>query len=620
MSILAKDCPDCGETNPAYAVRCRCGYEFNETVDYGEENDDLALTVQEEELYLEYLNARAQQAAADAQRAAQAAAGQPNNQAAAAQAERAQMAAQTATAEFESQQARVTTAVKALKGNNSASPLAESGSVRQTSAPAISQALPSTAAPPRTPPKPTVSPTLTATGERPASATSPVTRSNPVNKPSNVPATTTARTPSTHTTGAEPCKASGGTGTPGPIAPERAKAPAPNKPAPVAATRGVADTTPSSSGDRSATAATSRDPRATPPAISKPAEDEGAARPMASAESATESSAVRGKPMDVPENGAQDNDKRDDRPKKPTSAVPAAASKAAVPDASSSKQQDPASAKALAAAARAKQLTEKLKAAQAARAAKAQSAVAAPPVEKTMPSMTSTPPKSGAATPASATPSQTASTTLAPPSPAKGANGQHHNGYDKLTADLDAIKVPGADASEGKPVAAPAASREPTGSEPEVKDLGGTAPATPAPPAAPVAAAAGAAPTVTVSVAPSVDPQAELEAALRALTAHPSAPVLTEPATASPVETGAATQPPQARAAETKPAAATPSMPADKKDCPNCTALLPLAEMRCRCGYTFPTVDQTMPALSLSDSDLAAMGDESPRDRITHLS
>jgi hypothetical protein len=61
-------------------------------------------------------------------------------------------------------------------------------------------------------------------------------------------------------------------------------------------------------------------------------------------------------------------------------------------------------------------------------------------------------------------------------------------------------------------------------------------------------------------------------------------------------------------------------VPADQKDCPNCTALLPLKEMRCRCGYTFPTVDETMPALSLSDSDLAAMGDESPRNRITHLS
>lgn len=334
---------------------------------------------------------------------------------------------------------------------------------------------------------------------------------------------------------------------------------------------------------------------------------------MASAASATESSAVRGKPTDVRENGAQDNDKRDDPPKKPASAVAAAASKAAVPDASSSKQQDVANAKALAAAARAKELTEKLKAAQAARAAKAQSAVAAPPVEKTTPSTTSTPPKSGAATPTSATPSQTASTTLAPPSPAKGANGQHHNGYDKLTADLDAIKVPGADASEGKPVAAPAASREPRG-EPELKNLSDTAPT------APATAAAGAAPTVTVSEAPDVDPQAELEAALRALTARPPAPVSTEPATASAVETGAATQPSQARAAETKPAAVTPSTPADKKDCPNCTALLPLAEMRCRCGYTFPTVDQTMPALSLSDSDLAAMGDESPRDRITHLS
>jgi hypothetical protein len=179
LSILAKDCPDCGETNPAYAVRCRCGYEFNETVDQGEEDDDLALTVQEEELYLEYLNARAQQAAADARHAVQAAGEQPNNKVAAAQAERAQAAAKTAAAEFESQQARVATAVKALKGNNSASPLADSGSARQTSAPAKPEALPSTAAPPRTSPKPTVSPAATAKSERPASVTSPVSSQQP---------------------------------------------------------------------------------------------------------------------------------------------------------------------------------------------------------------------------------------------------------------------------------------------------------------------------------------------------------------------------------------------------------------------------------------------------------
>ena len=54
---------------------------------------------------------------------------------------------------------------------------------------------------------------------------------------------------------------------------------------------------------------------------------------MAGAASATESSAVRGKQMDAPKVAAQDNGKRDDPPKKPTSAVPAVTSKAGSPDA-----------------------------------------------------------------------------------------------------------------------------------------------------------------------------------------------------------------------------------------------------------------------------------------------
>lgn len=207
-----------------------------------------------------------------------------------------------------------------------------------------------------------------------------------------------------------------------------------------------------------------------------------------------------------------------------------------------------------------------------------------------------------------------------PPS-TKGANGQHRNGYDGLAADLDAIKVPATVASEAEPAVTPAPSMLPTRSRPEVKDQGSPTPAAPAAAAAaPTTAAPGVAPTVTVSAAPSVDPQAELEAALRALTAHPQAPESAGPAAVPPGEPVVTTQAPQARATEPKPAAVASSVPADQKDCPNCTALLPLAEMRCRCGYTFPTVDERMPALSLSDSDLDAMGDESPRNRITHLS
>jgi hypothetical protein len=331
LSILAKDCPDCGETNPAYAVRCRCGYEFNETVDQGEEDDDLALTVQEEELYLEYLNARAQQAAADARHAVQAAGEQPNNKVAAAQAERAQAAAKTAAAEFESQQARVATAVKALKGNNSASPLADSGSARQTSAPAKPEALPSTAAPPRTSPKPTVSPAATAKSERPASVTSPVNSSTPVNKASDVHAgTRAASSPATQTASAESRKASPTAATPTPTALE--KAPVPNRPAAVPPARMVAETTSSVGRDHNATAKATPEPSAIPSADSKSAEHKQGAAPTPTA-SATDSSVARGKPTDVPKIEPENGGKRDDTSEKPTSTVLNATPKTGAADA-----------------------------------------------------------------------------------------------------------------------------------------------------------------------------------------------------------------------------------------------------------------------------------------------
>lgn len=325
--------------------------------------------------------------------------------------------------------------------------------------------------------------------------------------------------------------------------------------------------------------------------------------------------------MDTPKAGPQDNDKRDSAPKTPPSAVANATPKPTAPDQSADRQQDAASAKAMAAAARAKELTEKLKAAQAARAAKAQSASAAPSIGKPVPSTKTTPPKSSSAMQTSTQAPQTAPTASAASvvEPTTPVNGQHRNGHDNLVAELDAIQIPGADASHAESVSAPSANIDASRGKPDLKDLGGTAPASPAEPPDGVADSGSVAPTVTVSVAPSVDPQAELEAALRALTARPSAPAPNERSSASSGDTAAAAQTPPADTAETKPAAVTSSVPADKKDCPNCTALLPLKEMRCRCGYTFPTVDQTMPGLSLSDSDLAAMGDESPRDRITHL-
>jgi ribosomal protein L40E len=45
---------------------------------------------------------------------------------------------------------------------------------------------------------------------------------------------------------------------------------------------------------------------------------------------------------------------------------------------------------------------------------------------------------------------------------------------------------------------------------------------------------------------------------------------------------------------------------ADKKDCPNCTSSVALNATRCRCGYEFPSSEQHIPALSMSEEERAA--------------
>jgi hypothetical protein len=45
--------------------------------------------------------------------------------------------------------------------------------------------------------------------------------------------------------------------------------------------------------------------------------------------------------------------------------------------------------------------------------------------------------------------------------------------------------------------------------------------------------------------------------------------------------------------------------PRDKKDCPNCTASVVIAAARCRCGYEFPSSEQLIPALAMSDEERA---------------
>lgn len=67
--------------------------------------------------------------------------------------------------------------------------------------------------------------------------------------------------------------------------------------------------------------------------------------------------------------------------------------------------------------------------------------------------------------------------------------------------------------------------------------------------------------------------------------------------------------------AEPKPPQATPIIsaktaprlyaPRDKKECPNCTASVGVAAARCRCGYEFPSSEQLIPALAMSDEERA---------------
>ena len=47
-----------------------------------------------------------------------------------------------------------------------------------------------------------------------------------------------------------------------------------------------------------------------------------------------------------------------------------------------------------------------------------------------------------------------------------------------------------------------------------------------------------------------------------------------------------------------------------KKECPNCTAVLSAAAERCRCGFKFATVEESIPSLSLSDNELDAIGSD----------
>jgi hypothetical protein len=132
----------------------------------------------------------------------------------------------------------------------------------------------------------------------------------------------------------------------------------------------------------------------------------------------------------------------------------------------------------------------------------------------------------------------------------------------------------------------------------------------------------------TVS-APATHAEHELQAALETLTARAPTAAPDESPQGVATPDGASTPEPHVPDAapvsmpdSAGPTVATPAeipQQSDVKDCPNCTALLPIDTERCRCGFVFARVEERMPSLSLSDSDVAALDGTMPSGRITPL-
>jgi hypothetical protein len=105
VSIFTRDCPVCAASHPVHAVRCGCGYCFDPGKVDGV-TQELEVISQEEQLYRDYLAARAAQAQDAAQVAKAAAKRDPGNTVKAAEALLANQTAMNARAELEAQDAR----------------------------------------------------------------------------------------------------------------------------------------------------------------------------------------------------------------------------------------------------------------------------------------------------------------------------------------------------------------------------------------------------------------------------------------------------------------------------------------------------------------------------------
>lgn len=158
VSIFTKDCPVCAASHPVHVVRCGCGYCFDPNKLDGV-TQELEVISQEEQLYRDYLAARADQADKAMQSAKAAAAHDRANTVKAAEALLAEQTAMNARAEMDAQTQRaiaVKNRIKVVRSNRRARKArgGAASAARSTPIPARE------ALAPKPVPKPTPKPTL----------------------------------------------------------------------------------------------------------------------------------------------------------------------------------------------------------------------------------------------------------------------------------------------------------------------------------------------------------------------------------------------------------------------------------------------------------------------------
>ncbi|GMQ89910.1 MAG: hypothetical protein BMS9Abin10_0245 [Gammaproteobacteria bacterium] len=666
MTIFSKDCPQCGKDNAAYAIRCGCGYLFDAVEDADNVNGDHEQTIQEEKLYEEYLAARAEQAASSAREATRLVASQPAHPIMAKEAERAKRAAETAKAELDTQRAKLNGArcdpapAQATKAPQDTAPAAAT-----RPAAAAQAAPPTTAATPRNvgPRSPAAStsagrPATVAggssatlktpsTGAAPA-ATSPARpgdapaskreHANLVPLKATAPATKAAQTPAR--SGADAASGTDGGRTPAGDAqpidrdkgsnlaktlriPSNEAQARPASPAPRPACAGGKDT--KANPEHTATGknnspAQSRLAATTTakPQIAAPAQH-GSAATKAAAAAQAQKLAEALKAAQATRAAA---DAQPDRPQPPgaqsTRAAPQPPRGARLASRPGSAEARPAPATTTEVAPNAQAPSSVLAATQRAR----------PSLNDAPLARSVEPPKPVHATPVEPTEKSPLPTRKAAPAPKKIAGTQAPRANAK---NAGITKPAPAKRPECVTSAAASASKRP-GEPPELPGTTQTA--------SPRAA--------DVSARQADDSHRTTKAAPRNGSAHAPRPELDQPAVSAPAANArqdlqaaldtlsarAPVSPPNKRTRPTpaavaeaaadasKPAVTTPAEPpkqADTKDCPNCTAALPIDTARCRCGFAFTSVDERMPPLSLSDSDIAALDGGPQTDSITPL-